>query len=167
MRATDRPNPAHPKEAPVLAKLSAAIRERLLQDTAHNDMQHGGTDAGFTVLEVLVAFSLFVLAASTATFALYTSINTSHLSQQRGAAAGVAQSYLAQAAANSATVGPEAAKPYSATVGSEQFTVLRTIAFSVAGETQCARGSSFTVNVVVNQTQTNKFLARSDTVIAC
>lgn len=141
----------------MLAKLAATTRGRL--DRAPDD--------GFTVLEVLVAFTVFVIAASTATFALYTSINASHVSQQRSAAAGVAQSYIAQAAANSATVGPESAKPYSAAVGSEQFTVLRSITFSVAGETQCARGSSFTVNVVVNQMQTNKFLARTDSVIAC
>lgn len=144
----------------MLATLTATVRGRLSADGRRSD-------DGFTVLEVLVAFTLFVLAASTATFALYTSINTSHVSQQRGAAAGVAQSYIAQAANNSATVGPESAKTYSATVGSEQFTVLRTITFSAVGETQCARGSSFTVDVVVNQTQTNKFLARSDSVIAC
>lgn len=152
----------------MLAKLAATIRGRRAVPGAIPDAAaHRGSDAGFTVLEVLVAFSLFVLAASTATFALYTSINASHISQQRGAAAGVAQSYIAQAAANSATVAPESAKPYSATVGSEQFTVLRSITFSLAGETQCARGSSFTVNVVVNQSQTSKFLARSDSVIAC
>jgi type II secretory pathway pseudopilin PulG len=150
---------ADSKEAPVLAKLVATVRERL----------DGGTDSdsGFTVLEVLVAFTLFVLAASTATFALYTSINASHVSQQRGTAAGIAQSYIAQAAANTTTIGVETNKPYSATVGSEQFTVLRSIVFSLAGETQCTRGSYVTVNVVVNQAQTSKFLARSDTRIAC
>jgi type II secretory pathway pseudopilin PulG len=142
----------------VLAKLAATARARL---------SGRGADAGFTVLEVLVSFSLFVLLASTATYALYTSINASHVSQQRGAAAGVAQSYIAQAAANTATIAPETAKPYTATVGSEQFAIVRTITFSTVGETQCTQGSSFTVNVVVNQAQTNKFLARSDTVIAC
>lgn len=152
----------------MLAKFAATIRGRRdVPDAGPESAAHDGSDAGFTVLEVLVAFSLFVLAASTATFALYTSINASHISQQRGTAAGVAQSYLAQAAANSATVVQESAKTYSATVGSEQFTVLRTINFSLAGETQCARGSFFTVNVVVNQAQTNKFLARNDSVIAC
>ncbi len=45
--------------------------------------------------------------------------------------------------------------------------MLRTINFSRSGETKCAEGSSFTVNVEVDQAQTNKFLARNDSVIAC
>lgn len=143
----------------MIAKLVAKTRARLIGE--------GRRDAGFTVLEVIVSFTLFVLASSTATYALFTSINASHISQQRGTAAGVAQSYIAQAAANSATVTRESAKQYSAAVGSEQFTVLRTITFSPSGATQCSQGASFTVDVVVSQAQTSKFLARNDSVIAC
>lgn len=144
----------------MIAKLAARVQARLHAVRA-------GCEAGFTILEVLVAFTLFVLASTTATYALFTSINTSHLSQQRGTAGGVAQSYIAQAANNAATIGPESAKAYSAAVGTENFTVVRTITFSQSGETKCAEGSSFTVNVEVDQAQTNKFLARNDSVIAC
>lgn len=136
----------------------AQVRTRLC--AVHNE-------AGFTVLEVLVSFVLFAFVSATATFAIFTSINSSHLSQQRGDAAGVAQSYIAQAASNTTTVGPEVAKSYSASVSGEQFTVLRWITFSASGATQCSQGASFTVDVVVKQPQTNKFLARSDSVIAC
>lgn len=149
-------------------QLPAPLRNRLHDGGEDVDR---ADDAGFTVLEVLVSFTLFVLVSATATVAIFTSINTSHLSQQRGAAAGVAQSYIAQAAANAATAavedGSQASGTHNATVANEHFNVQRWITFSLPGETQCSRGSSFTVSVVVTQAQTNKFLARSDSVIAC
>ena len=123
-------------------------------------------EAGFTVLEVLVSFTLFVLVSATATYGIFRGISVSHLSQQRGAASGVAQSYISQAAANAATINAESAKVYTASVAGEQFTVKRTITFSNSGN-QCSKGASFTVDVVVLQAQTSAFLARNDSVVAC
>ncbi|HEV7192623.1 MAG TPA: hypothetical protein VGN35_05385 [Jatrophihabitantaceae bacterium] len=139
--------------------LPAVLRARLAAADAERD-------AGFTILEVLVSFTLFVLVSVTATYGIFQAINASHTTQQRGAAAGIAQSYLAQAAANAATVNSESAKAYSASVAGEQFAVQRTITFSNGGN-QCSKGASFTVDVVVLQAQTSKFLARNDSVVAC
>lgn len=124
-------------------------------------------DAGFTMIEVIVAFVLFAVVSSTATYGIYNAIKASHQSQQRADAGGVAQSYIADAQGSRQTVTTETERPFSAFNGHERFTVLRSITFSQSGETQCAQGSSFTVNVVVKQAETGKFLARSDSVIAC
>lgn len=137
----------------------AAVRRRLTDDG------RADADAGFTVLEVLVAFTLFVLVSATATYGIFQAINASHTSQQRTEAAGVAQSYISQAAANAATIN-SGTNSYNASVAGESFTVARTITFANGGN-QCSRGSSFTVDVVVTQAQTSKFLARNDSIVAC
>ena len=70
----------------------------------------------------------------------------------------------AQAAAQSAANGTST---YTASVKqSEDFTVKRTITFS-GGATTCSPGAAFVVNVTVYQQQTNRFLARSDSVVTC
>jgi type II secretory pathway pseudopilin PulG len=140
-----------------MTRLGTAIRTRL---------SAAQRDAGFTVLEVLVAFTLFVAVSAAATYSIVNAVNASHLSQQRADAAGVATSYISQAASNASTVGSENGAQYSASISNEQFSVLRWITFSGGGD-QCAHDTTFTVVVVVKQQQTGKFLARSDSVIAC
>ncbi|HEV7203941.1 MAG TPA: type II secretion system protein [Jatrophihabitans sp.] len=131
-----------------------------------------GRDGGFTLIEVIVAFAVFAIVSATAATAIYRSIRTSHLNQQRVDAAAVAQSLIAQAIAlaNKNTVATEPGHPFLTTVGTkgsaaEQLTAARTITFD-AGDT-CAPGVLFTVSVVVTQAQSGQFLARSDTRIAC
>ncbi|MDT4938251.1 MAG: hypothetical protein QOG80_1922 [Pseudonocardiales bacterium] len=139
--------------------LSTALRHRLNRLTR-------ARDAGLTILEVVVAFALFTIVSATATIAIVSVLNASHGSQQRIDAANVAQSFIASAQAAAQTAG-NGTTSYLATVKqSEDFTVNRTIQFS-GGATKCSPGASFVVNVVVFQKQTNKFLARSDSVVTC
>lgn len=132
----------------------------------------GGTDSGFTLLETLVSFILFAIVATSAAYGINQALSASHRSQQRVDAADVAQSFIAQAIANAKTIAAENGRSVLSNVGdgstaaSEQFTVIRWVTFD-AGATTCAPGHTFTVNVEVHQAQTNAFLARSDTSIAC
>jgi prepilin-type N-terminal cleavage/methylation domain-containing protein len=130
-------------------------------------------DSGFSLVEVIVSFAIFAIVAASAATAIYKAVQASHLSQQRTNAAGVAQSVIANAIAqaNLNRVVPEAGRTILSNVGDggsaaeEQFTVVRTITFD-SGDT-CSPGKLFTTSVVVSQTQTGRFLARSDSVIAC
>lgn len=135
---------------------STALRRRL----------PSADDAGFTILEVLVAFTLFTIVSLTATVAIVNSLNAAHSSQQRIDAANVAASIIATTQ-NQTQTAVNGTTPFTASVKqSEDFSVVRTITFN-NGATTCSTGASFVVNVVVRQTQTNKFLARSDSVITC
>jgi type II secretory pathway pseudopilin PulG len=131
-----------------------------------------GDDAGFTLLEVVVSFTLFVIVAGGAMYGIVNALQASHTSQQRVDAANVAQSFIAAAQADAEKTSKEAGRQVLSTVGGgsaaeEQFTVVRWISFRNPDATQCSPGNTFTVNVVVSQAQTGKYLARSDSVIAC
>lgn len=141
-----------------------AHRARRLQSHPRADAE----DEGFTVLEVLVSFVLFVIVSLSATFAIVSALDASHTSQQRVDAANVAQVFIAdqqqnaQRAANGSTT-------YPASVKNEDFSVKRTILFYYGG-TACNPGGSYAVNVEVTQKQkdgTYRLLARSDSVITC
>jgi Tfp pilus assembly protein PilV len=144
----------------VTSRLLTALRRRLRHASSAT------RDAGFSLLEVMVAFTIFTILCGTATVAIVSALNAAHSSQQRIDAANVAQSIIAksQAEAQNAANGTFT---YTASVKqSEDFTVHSTIAFN-GGATTCSPGGSFVVNVAVYQQQTNKFLARSDSVVTC
>lgn len=130
------------------------------------------SDAGFTVLEVLVSFVIFVVVATSATYGIIRALDASHDSQQRVDAANVAQAFIAQAISSANTIAPEAGRTITSNVGNgttsarEEFTVIRWISFAT-GQSSCTPGTTFTVNVEVHQAQTGKFLARSDSFVAC
>ena len=155
-----QPTPSfHPEVLAVTTRLLIALRQRLRRATC-------AADAGFSLLEVMVAFTVFTILCASATVAIVKALNAAHGSQQRIDAANVAQSFIAsaQAAAQSAANGTST---YTASVKqSEDFTVKRTITFS-GGATTCSPGAAFVVNVTVYQQQTNRFLARSDSVVTC
>ncbi|MDT4891597.1 MAG: hypothetical protein QOE97_632 [Pseudonocardiales bacterium] len=139
-------------------RLTTALRRRL-------DRQDG--DAGFSLLEVIVAFTVFTILCATATVAIVNSLNAAHGSQQRIDAANVAQSIVASTQAADRNTVSNGTSSFLATVKqNEDFTVQRTILFS-NGATVCSPGATFVVNVVVYQKQQNKYLARSDSVVSC
>jgi type II secretory pathway pseudopilin PulG len=123
-------------------------------------------DAGFTLVEVLVSFVLFMVVSAGAATGVVTALNASHSSQQRVDAANVAQAFVTQAIQNAIRISPSAGETVS-NVGrsDEKFTVTRWITFD-SGDT-CHPGTLFTVNIEVRQSQTAKFLARSDARVAC
>jgi prepilin-type N-terminal cleavage/methylation domain-containing protein len=139
----------------------------LLARAHHRARAAADEDGGFTLLEVIVSFVLFAIVAASATTAIVSGLKASHGSQQTVDAANVAQTFIASTQANTIAVRAEATKIYPASVKGEQFQVTRTIIFTPARAPQCSPGIMFTVNVVVTQQQTGKFLARSDAVVTC
>jgi prepilin-type N-terminal cleavage/methylation domain-containing protein len=123
-------------------------------------------DDGFSLLEVMVSFVLFVVVAGAATTAIVSALQASHSSQQTVDAANVAQSFIAITQVNTIAVRAETSKVYAASVLNEGFVVTRTIKFG-GRATQCTQGIMFTVNVTVAQQQSGKLLARSDAVVTC
>jgi prepilin-type N-terminal cleavage/methylation domain-containing protein len=151
--------------------MSATLNRRRHRINAAAD--DDGVDGGFTLLEVVVSFAIFATVMGGAMYGITSALQASHGSQQRVAAANVAQSFIAQAQANAATIAVEVDKQTDASSGKttgvskEEFIVHRWITFGAGGATQCSVGTTFTVSVVVDQAQTGKFLARSDSVVAC
>jgi len=140
---------------------SAALSRRL------QNMRSAGRDAGFTILEVIVAFVLFTLVSASATVALVNAFDSAHTSQQRIDAADVAQRILDQTRALAADQVKGDTQGIPPPIReSESFVWKRTITFP-GSATQCSPGTPFTVSVLVYQQQTNKFLARTDSVITC
>lgn len=132
-------------------------------------------DDGFTLIEVIVSFVIFAVVAGAATAAIIQALHASHQSQQRVVAAGVAQSFVADAIARANTISPvqgQTVNPNPIVGGNganqEEFIVTRTITFINPPQSDtCAPGHLYSVSVTVAQAQTQKFLARSDAVIAC
>jgi prepilin-type N-terminal cleavage/methylation domain-containing protein len=125
-------------------------------------------DDGFTLIEVLVSFVLFVIVSTSATFAIVAALHASHTSQQRIDASNVAQRFMADQQQN-AQRAVNGSATYPASVKNEDFNVQRTISFFY-GSTQCNPGGSYAVNVEVSQMQKDgnyRLLARSDSVITC
>lgn len=74
--------------------MSSAPR-RLLASRGNRTVLDDASDDGFTLVEVIVAMTLFVIAATAGALAIGNNQHSSLLSQQRVRAANLAQSYLA------------------------------------------------------------------------
>ena len=140
--------------------LKTALSRRL------HRMRSAGRDAGFTILEIMVAFTIFTAICASATVAVVNALNAAHGNQQRIDAANVAQSILAQTQALAEAQRNGTTSSTATVRQSETFVWQRTIQFGGTA-TQCSPGASFTVHLLVYQQQTNKFMARTDSVIAC
>ncbi len=123
-------------------------------------------DGGFTVVEVVVAFLLFVVVSTAAIAAVVDATKASHgdtatRSGRRPGAAGHC------AVGRRVPIGhlPKSTT-YTAASGAESFAVQRTVAF-VGSATACSSGNAFSVHVAVMPKSTTVVLAQSDTVVAC
>ena len=158
--------------------MTARIPRRIADRVRGAGSSAAASDGGFTLIEAVVSFALFVVISTSAIYSITNALQASHRSQRRVDAANVAQEVVAQAraAANANTVHPDSGTSYTIPVGNgtgaslEQFTYRRWIVFSAVGATECSAGTTFTVNVEVYQGTTasaSNFLARSDSVVAC
>lgn len=129
-------------------------------------LRRGDTDGGFTVLEVVVSFVLFAVVSTAATTAVVNATKTSHGTQQRVQAAGLAQQDIAQSVAAYQTGTMPKNTTYTAAAGAESFAVTREVAF-VGSATACTSGNAFSVHVEVRPRSSAGVLAQSDTVVAC
>ena len=136
----------------------------------------GTRDTGFTLIEAIVSFVIFVTVATSTSVVIYNMQRTARVSQQRVDAADVAQTIVADAIVRSATIAPVAGQQILSTLGDfcqstgvqtsecEQFTAVENVTFDNGS---CNTGRLFTVNVVVSQRQSSQVLARSDARVAC
>lgn len=134
--------------------------------TSRRAARLAGDDGGFTVVEVVVAFLLFAIVGTAAIAAVVNATKTSHMTQQRIQAADLAQQDIAQSVAAYEAGTLPSSTTYTATSGSESFTVTRTVAF-VGSATACSSGNAFTVHVQVTPKTGGGTGAKSDTEIAC
>lgn len=98
------------------------VRPPLRQDEAN-----APDDAGFTVLECLVAFVLFAVLAGASTMAIVNANQTSNSSRDRVTAADLAQQDIQQARSLRDGVYPQAVAAHTVTVGTKRYTVSRSV----------------------------------------
>jgi prepilin-type N-terminal cleavage/methylation domain-containing protein len=120
-------------------------------------------DAGFALLEVLVAFVLFAIVAASATVAIANSISVSNTTRNRVTATGLAQAAIAKARADATTLMATPAE----TSTSGAYTVVRTVTVPVVNGVRCPAGEAMPVTVSVTWRQHGNRSVRVDTVIAC
>lgn len=124
---------------------------------------HGAADGegGFTLLEVVISVTLFVIAATAAGVAILGNTQSSHLSQERVRAAGLAQAELAK-------IRPGKTLPQAfASASSDGYR----IAVSVDPNTPtCPAGTTRAVSVLVfapNASADAGPMARTDSLVSC
>jgi prepilin-type N-terminal cleavage/methylation domain-containing protein len=121
----------------------------------------GRDERGFTLLEVVVSATLFVIAAAAAGAAIVGNTKSSHLSQERVRAANLAQSMLAG-------IRPGQPVPTTLPTASTDGYGLR-ISMSPATET-CPKGTTRAVTVLVfapNAAADAAPVARTDSLVSC
>lgn len=130
---------------------------------ATGDAVESPSDAGFTVLELLVSAVIFAIVGSAATLAIVNGIKTSNASNNRVTATSLAQAALSKARADTTTL---MATP-TATTTSGAFTVARTATIPLVNGVQCPAGQKIPITVTVTWTQGGTRNVRLDSVIAC
>jgi Tfp pilus assembly protein PilV len=134
----------------------------------------GRGDSGFALTEVIVSFIIFLVIATAATVSVSRGIDSSGASRDRVGAANVAQQQLEQARAMpraSLTAVPTATS--TATVGTSNYAITRTVGFLPADSTACPTDVAtdapheITVHVDVTALGATPRTIGMDTVIAC
>jgi prepilin-type N-terminal cleavage/methylation domain-containing protein len=134
---------------------------RLLTQRWRRTTRHDSRDAGFSLIEVIVAMSLFVIAATAGALAILNNQHSSLLSQQKVRAANLAQSYLA------AIVPGQPLPTNLASTTSDGYQV--DVSFSPSTST-CNMGSTRAVSVLVyapNAAAGAAPITRADSVVSC
>jgi Tfp pilus assembly protein PilV len=136
---------------------------RLTQRLSHRFGCAADSDSGFTVLEVVVAVTLFIIVTTASATAIIGNITASKSTQQRVRAANLAQSFLAEFQASKTL-------PSSLpTSGPDGYGV--SVSLSPGLTSTCATGSTRTVTVLIwapnVSTATGTPIARTDSVLAC
>jgi hypothetical protein len=131
------------------------------------------------MIEAVMSFTIFAVVVMFAMDGIVNALKASHAAQQRADAANVAQFIIAKARADAnankidgqggVTTLANAGSGLAGQAASEVFSVVRTISFAAPQTTQCSPGTAFTIDVKVYQgaSTSGKFLARSDSVVAC
>lgn len=120
-------------------------------------------DAGFTVLEMLISFVVFAIAAASATAAIANSIKVSNTTDNRVTATGLAAAAIDQARADTTSL---ISNPDTTTT-TGAYTVTRDATVPEAGGIRCPAGSTIAVSITVTWRDGQSRLVRVDTDIAC
>lgn len=121
------------------------------------------SDAGFTVLEILVSIVIFAIVASSATLAIVNGIKTTNSSNNRVTATSLAQAALTKARADMTSL---MATP-TATTTSGAYTIARSATIPVSNGVQCPVGQEMPITVTVTWKQGGTRSVRIDSAIAC
>ena len=140
---------------------------RIPRPTRHSGNRHlgGAADGGFTMIETIVALTIFVVISVAATAAVVAGTNAAKTSRNRVTGTNVVQSDLEQAR----TLPTPASTAYvTAPAGaSDTYSVSRTVTMpSPSGGTACPAGSLIKISSVVSWSGGGQTV-RADTVLAC
>jgi prepilin-type N-terminal cleavage/methylation domain-containing protein len=140
--------------------------QHLYQRACHRISYAATRDAGFTVIEAIVAMTIFVIVSAAAIAAVFGGIQSSNNTNNRVGAANIAQSDLEQARAQGT---PSATSyPTAPTSGGPTFQVTRSVTMPPPSATAtCPDGSSIKVGVTVSGPGNSGRSVSMSTVIAC
>jgi type II secretory pathway pseudopilin PulG len=122
-------------------------------------------DGGFTLAEAIVAFTLFIIMSTAATYALVTTIRLSGVTQNRVAAANLAAQALEQLRLQNNATSQLDASVRTVTLHGTTSTV--TPALFPSATSTCALGSSRHVTVIVTWPGSGSRSPRYDSVLTC
>jgi prepilin-type N-terminal cleavage/methylation domain-containing protein len=143
------------------------IRRRLRAAVHRRDS--AAADAGFTMIEVVVALVVFSVVAAASVTALTSAMRADTTTQLRVVAANLAQQDLAQAGALQYPSYPAAVSAHTVTVGSKTFSLARTLPTGSCPSTRSTSVTSMQVATTVSWPQDNGTTGTltEATVIAC
>jgi type II secretory pathway pseudopilin PulG len=122
-------------------------------------------DSGFTLIEALVAFVLFIVMSVSATYALVSTIRLSHMTQNRVAAANLANQAVEQLRLQNNANSQLDASTRTVVLRGTRFTV--TPVLNPISTAACPLGTTRKVTVIVSWNGSGARSPRYDTVLSC